>query len=306
MSNKSVIVRIPASTSNLGSGFDTLGLALRLYNRVRVVRLEGEGTPLVTHVTPEEKNSASGGWDAGMELDASENVDGPSPLKTVGELPEFAIQSISESLNEAAEIFFRRAEKPEFRVEFSLTGDVPFGRGLGASATARLGLIAALSKLSGANFTKQQLLDLVAELEGHPDNASPAIFGGLTVSGLVNGKVRCLQFPVEPKLKFVTLIPAFGISTEESRKLVPSTFSKDDTRHSLNRAAMVTAAFAAKKYELLPGLFDDRMHQPYREQLLPQLSAVLQAGEAAGASGGWLSGSGSAIICLALEKAEQV
>ncbi len=179
-------------------------------------------------------------------------------------------------------------------------------RGLGYSATARLGLVAALNELSGAALNRQQLLELVTSLEGHPDNASPAVLGGFTVSGMVGQGMRCLRFEVSPKLKLVTLMPRFKINTEKARRVLPENFSRSDAAHSLNRAALITAAFAAKDYEALRGLFDDRVHQPYREPLIPRLPAVIRAGEAAGAIGGFLSGSGSAIICLTLERPEAV
>ena len=96
------------------------------------------------------------------------------------------------------------------------------------------------------------------------------------------------------------------MSTEKARRLVPDSFSKADTVHNLNRAALISAAFASGNYASLRGLFDDRVHQPYRQALIPQLSRVIRAGEKAGAIGGWLSGSGSTIICLALANAAAV
>jgi homoserine kinase len=107
-------------------------------------------------------------------------------------------------------------------------------------------------------------------------------------------------------LKFIALIPRFEVSTERARKLVPAVFSKADAVHNLNRAALISAAFTGANYAALPGLFDDRVHQPYREQLIPQLSRVIHAGEKAGALGGWLSGSGSTIMCITLDKADAV
>jgi homoserine kinase len=107
-------------------------------------------------------------------------------------------------------------------------------------------------------------------------------------------------------LKLVTLMPQFGISTEAARQLMPDTYVKTDAAHALNRAALLTAALSSGKYEDLKGIFDDRFHQPYREKLLPQLSKVIRAGERAGALGGFLSGSGSSIICLTLAGAEAV
>lgn len=195
-------------------------------------------------------------------------------------------------------------------------GNVPVARGLGFSATARLGMVAALNELSGAAWGRQQLLELVTFLEGHPDNASPAIFGGFTVSGMVGEArsvergscqaVRCVRFAVKPELSLVTLIPRFKVNTEKARSLVPENFSRADAVHGLNRAALITAAFAAEAYDSLRGLFDDRIHQPHRETLIPQLSRVIRAGEAAGAIGGFLSGSGSAIICLSLREPQAV
>src|SRR5205823_10257143 len=113
-------------------------------------------------------------------------------------------------------------------------------------------------------------------------------------------------FDVDAKLKLVTLLPRFRVSTEQARKLMPETLSRADAAHGLNRASLITAAFASGNYGQLRGIFDDRIHQPYREPLIPQLSRVIRAGEAASAIGGFLSGSGSAIICLTLERPEAV
>lgn len=267
---QSVTVKVPASTSNLGSGFDTLGLAVKLYNVVRLTRRTGRGVTL--------------GW----------------------AVPELDQPWFKTSFGDAAKLFFRRTRIRAFGVEAEVSGDVPIARGLGASATVRVGFIAALNALAGTNLSREQLLELATELEGHPDNASPAIFGGFTVSGRVGREARCFSFPVSAKLKCVTLIPEFGISTQEARKLLPAAYVKADAAHALNRSALITAALSSGNYGALRGLFDDRMHQPYREKLLPQLSRVIRAGEKAGALGGFLSGSGSAIICLALDNADAV
>src|SRR5688572_10124953 len=255
---KSVTVRVPASTSNLGSGFDTLGLAVNLYNTVIIA------------------TSAAGA---------------PKPPAIIAE---------------AAGAFFRRAKIPRFTFEVSISGNIPVARGLGASGALRTAIVAGLNELSAAKLSRQSLLEIVTDLEGHPDNASPALLGGCTVSGRVGKEIRCIRFSVSPKLKIITLIPNFPVETEKARRLIPQTFSKTDTAHSLNRAALITAAFAAKNYEALRGLFDDRLHQPHRLPLVPQLNAVIQAGEKAGAIGGFLSGSGSSIIRLTLENSARV
>jgi len=209
-------------------------------------------------------------------------------------------------LTEAAQAFFRAARKPAFGCEIAIDGDVPLARGLGSSVTARLGCVAALNRLTGEPLDQDGLFQLVTRLEGHPDNAAPALFGGFTASTMIKGEARAIRFPVSPRARFVTLIPNFEVSTPMARTLVPQQFSKADTVHNLTRVALITAAFASGKLEALRGCFDDRIHQPYREQLIPQLSRVIRAGEKAGAIGGWLSGSGSTIVCLTLQEPEAV
>lgn len=266
----SATVRVPGTTANLGPGFDTLGLALRLYNRVTVTRQVRRGVQLVSPISEESRGPATA------------------------------------MLSEASKLFFRRARKPAFGFDIAIGGDVPLARGLGSSVTARLGCVAALNALEGEPLDRQDLLQLVSDLEGHPDNAAPAVLGGFTASTLVDGQARVVRFPVPSKVCFVTLIPDFEVSTPMARKLVPQTFSKADTVHNITRVALITAAFARGDFEALRGCFDDRIHQPYREQLIPQLSRVIKAGEKAGAIGGWLSGSGSTIICMTLQSPEKV
>jgi homoserine kinase len=285
-------IRVPASTSNLGSGFDTLGLGVNLYSQI-----EARVSTVV-----------------GIRLASPAGEQGHAGLIKI--------------LDQAANLFFQRCHVEAFGLEIGLSGNVPIGRGLGYSATVRVGVLAALNEICARKVDRRVLLTLATELEGHPDNASPSIFGGFTVSGIVEDKhvsrtdsplttalsplreegenereVRCISFPVSEALRLVTLIPDFPISTEEARKLMPASFSKSDAAHGLNRAALITAAFASGDLESLRGLFDDRIHQPYREPLVPGLRHVIAAGENAGALGGFLSGSGSAIICLALENA---
>src|SRR2546421_2940331 len=267
---RTVVITVPASTSNLGSGFDTLGLALNLRTEIRLSIAAGKGVKIVSPIAVEDRVMA--------EAMAAE----------------------------AARQFFKRAGKSGFGFQIALKGNVPVARGLGYSATARLGVVAGLNELTDAGWSRQELLELVTGLEGHPDNASPAIFGGFTVAGRVGERVCCLRFSVSPKLKLVTLIPPLKINTEKARRLLPESFSKMDAAHSLNRAALITAAFASQHYDGLRGLFDDRFHQPHREPLIPRLSRVIRAAEAAGAIGGFLSGSGSAIVCLTLATPRKV
>lgn len=270
MKQNSVEVVVPASTSNLGSGFDTLGIALKVYNRIRVIQRKPKGVTLVSPISESE-------WARATVV-----------------------------VYEAFKLFFAKVRKATFGIDVEIKGDIPMERGLGASATVRLGVVAALNELTKAKLSREALLDLVAELEGHPDNAAPAVYGGFVAAGRVGKSIQHVKFEVSPKVAFVTLVPNLAIGTDSARELVPHSFNKADAIHGLNRSALITAAFASGDLEKLRGVFDDRIHQPHREPLIPKLPKVIQAGEKAGAIGGWLSGAGSGIICLTLQKPEAV
>lgn len=266
----SATVRIPGTTANLGSGFDTLGLAVALYNWATVRRRDDRRVEITSPIAEDARAGALA------------------------------------MLEEAAAAFFKKTRAQRFGVDLHLAGDVPIARGLGSSVTARLGCVAGLNALAGSPLDRQGLLEVVAALEGHPDNAAPAVFGGFTAAGFVGSEVRCIRVPLPSRIRLVTLIPHFEVSTPEARKRVPQTFSKADTIHILNRASLVTAAFTTGRLENLRGCFDDRIHQPYRAALIPGMDAVLAAGVKAGAIGGWLSGSGSTLMCLALDNPEAI
>ena len=246
-----ITVRIPASTSNLGPGFDCLGVALRLYNNVTVQRGGSLKTPM---------------------------------------------------MREAARSFFERAARPAFPVSCSVVGDVPISRGLGSSVTVRLGLLFGLNELAGRPLTREQLFIACAALEGHPDNAAPAAFGGFNVSRGVQRQ----RFPVAAKLKFVLLVPDFEVRTADARAILPERIRWSDAVQSCANACAVTASFASGDYAKLRGAFADELHQPYRKRLIPFFDAVHAAGEAAGALGVFLSGSGSTIAAVTLENSRRV
>jgi homoserine kinase len=266
----SVTVKVPASTSNLGSGFDTLGLAVQLDNQIGLTRRKDKRLRLASTISATDRPAAEA------------------------------------LVRDASDAFFAYARLKSFGADVSCAGEVPIARGLGYSATLRAGIIAGLARLSGLEVSQEDLITLVTRLEGHPDNATPAVAGGFTVSGIVDDRVRYSRFDVDPNLKIVTLIPNFKIRTSAARKLVPKNFSKADAAHALNRSALIVAAFASRNYEALRGVFDDRFHQPHRAKLVPQLQDVIAAGVSAGAIGGFLSGSGSSIICLTLRNADAV
>ena len=260
---QSVQVSVPASTSNLGSGFDTLGLALKIHNRYRIRRVSTPGVRYISSVPSEVR--------VGQKLAAS-----------------------------AARCFFKRTGIPPFGVEAYCRSEIPVGRGLGASAAIWVGIIAGLNALTGEPLQRSDVFQLVANEEGHPDNAGPEVYGGFTVAGKVGKLYELLRFPVSPRFRFHLLIPDQELSTDKARKVLPKQYSRADCAHALNRSAFIAAAFASGEIDRLQGWFDDRFHEPYRAKLLPWLRPVVAAAVKAGAIGGFLSGAGSGVVCVGL------
>jgi homoserine kinase len=261
-----VTVRVPASTSNLGPGFDCLGVALRIYNSVTV---------------------------------------------TSGRSPE---QPQPQIISDAAGEFFKQARRRMFPFSSSVVEKIPRSRGLGSSATVRLGILHGLNRLSGDPLDQLTLFKLCAELEGHPDNAAPATFGGFTVvlasalhaAGPRLGVPVFQRFGVSPQLHFVLLVPALEIRTSTARRLLPSRLSHAAAVENCGNACAITAAFASKNYKNLRGAFVDFIHQPFRAKLIPFLPGVITAAEKAGALGAFLSGSGSTICAITLQHSDRI
>jgi homoserine kinase len=268
MRKPSVTVRVPATTSNIGPGFDTLGIALKLHNQISIRETDD---PSVARV------------------DAMAST--PKALAMT---------------REVVEAFFRRSKTKPHGAQIEVKGEVPVSSGLGSSVTVRLGIAYALNELNGRPLSDTELLEVVTELEHHPDNAAPALFGGFVVSGIIDGTIRHRRFNVPGTLKFVVAIPDFAVPTEKARALLPKQVPLADAVENLKRVALITSVFATGDFSLLRGLFEDRLHQPYRKKLIPMLDDVIAAGVEAGALAGWLSGSGSSIMCLTEQKEKAV
>jgi homoserine kinase len=247
-----VTVCVPASTSNLGPGFDCLGVALRIYNDVVVTR-GAKSRP----------------------------------------------QAI---VKEAADLFFHHTGRAPFSFSASITDNIPLSRGLGSSVTVRLGVLLALNALTGNRFDRLSIFQLCAQLEGHPDNAAPAILGGFTV---VRGQT-VQRFDVSALLSFVLLIPDFKIATSAARRILPSQIKRVAAVKNCANACTITAAFASGNYRNLRGAFADHLHQPHRLKLIPFLPRVVAAAEKGGALGAFLSGSGSTIAAVTLHSPKKV
>ena len=258
-----ITVRVPASTSNLGPGFDSLGIALRIYNSIAI-------RPAASHTRGHPR-----------------------------------------IVSEAADRFFKETRRRPFAFSYATTERIPRSRGLGSSAAVRLGVLMALNSVSGSPLDRLTLFELCSELEGHPDNAAPAAFGGFTVTAsarfgdcqkaLGQRGVRSLQhFPVSSRLNFVLFVPDIEVATSAARKILPLKISHTAAASSCANACALTAAFVSQDYDKLRGVFGDYLHQPFRAKLLPFLPEVIAAAEQAGALGAFLSGSGSTVAAVTL------
>ena len=223
-------------------------------------------------------------------------------------------------MSEAAERFFKQTRRRAFSFSYSIVERIPRCRGLGSSATVRLGILLALNQLSGKPLDRLTLFRLCAELEGHPDNAAPATFGGFTVTrsdgfpavmfrrlpkpSLLGATVQ--RFDVASRLYFVLLVPDLEIETARARRILPSKISRVAAVENCANACALTAAFASRDYEKLRGSFSDNLHQPFRAKLIHFLPRVIAAAEQAGALGAFLSGSGSAIAAITLKAPEKI
>ncbi len=258
---ESVAVRVPASTSNCGAGFDTLGLALELYNRVTVSRAAG----------------------------ADPVPAGPADARAQA------------MVKEAAESFFRATGRPRSGFRYGIEGDVPPARGLGSSVTVTAGVIAGLDALHGTSLGRRDLIALVAAIEGHPDNAGAGILGGFCVSRsdpATGTYVDSQRFEVTGDVAFVVASPPVEFVTKDSRGALPPSLPYFDAVRSINSAAYLVAAFASRDYARLRHAAGDFMHEPYRLPRIPGGGDAISSGVAAGAWTGWLSGSGSSVLCV--------
>jgi homoserine kinase len=199
-----------------------------------------------------------------------------------------------------------------FGFEARVEGDIPTSRGLGSSVTVRLGMLMGLAELvkDSTPVSREQILNLLIELEGHPDNAVPSFLGGFAVSAHASDNpadgFSYTRVAVKPELSCVTLIPDLKLSTEVARGLLPKEVPFRHAVENAQRTARIAAAFCTGDYIALRGMFVDHLHQPYRQVLVPGFSAILGAARDAGALGSFLSGAGSTLMALTLSNEEAI
>ncbi|HEY8347425.1 MAG TPA: homoserine kinase [Symbiobacteriaceae bacterium] len=275
-----VRVSVPATSANLGPGFDTLGLALDLHN---IITMEETGI-----------------------LDVVIEIEGHGEAL---ERPE------NNMVYQAARQVFRRLNYEPHGLYIKEEVNIPVARGLGSSAAAIVGgLVAAnalVQRMTGRpGLSREELLAMAVEIEGHPDNVTPALVGGFTVSCMdeTRGPVY-VRFDPPPGLRAVVVMPEVslpGKKTEFSRGVLPTEVSLKDAVYNLNRSSLLVAALAQGRLDLLPVATKDRLHQPYRASLVPGLRSVFQAALDAGAKGVVLSGAGPSVLAFVDRDAEPV
>lgn len=259
-----VTVTAPASTSNLGPGFDCLGLALGLRNELVLELHDGPGGVMVD-VEGAGADSLPRG-EQNMLVHAARQVLPPG-------LPG--------------------------RLVFKARNRVPLARGLGSSAAAIVsGLWAGAHLLGTLRRSEDELEQMAVALEGHPDNIAPCVHGGLTASLTVDGRARAHRLGIHPSLSAVVCVPDFELSTKKARGVLPETVYLADAVFNASRALLLTRALESGHVSRLPELMKDRLHQPYRAKLVPGLEDALTAAVEHGAAGAALSGSGPTVFAF--------
>lgn len=267
-----VKVRIPGTTANCGPGFDTIGMACTIYN----------------------------------DLELTLSLTGPVEILVTGEGSNSLPKDDRNIVLRAVRKVLSAVNSPYQGIRLIMNNNIPLSRGLGSSAAAIVGGLVAANAATGYTLGNDIILNMATEIEGHPDNVAPALFGGIAVS-VANGKeVHCLHFaPVSP-LSMIIAVPEFTLSTHRARSVLPANVSMKDAIFNVSRTAMLVSALCSGKYDYLTCALDDRLHQPYREPLIPGMKAVFAAASAAGALGSVISGAGPCLIAFANDNAPAI
>jgi len=263
MPHSHISVRVPASTSNLGPGFDTLGLALDL---ATIVDVRPAQTTTIT---------ATGEGCHQIPCDPSNLV--------YRRMQQLAQQ--------------HGHDLPPLHLH--VHSGIPLERGLGSSGAATLGGLLAANALLNLDLDRSHLLDIACRWEGHPDNVTPSLLGGCTVSALDDGHVVALHVPIADDLVCALCLPELHMATSAAREVVPPAFARAYAVFNHSRTALLVTALATRRYDALRTAVQDQMHQPYRAMIFQALMPLIDAAHEAGAYGAFLSGAGSAVAALA-------
>ncbi|MYC29693.1 MAG: homoserine kinase [Chloroflexi bacterium] len=261
-------VAAPATTANLGPGFDCLGMALDIWNRLEVYPVA----------------SATGG----------------SPLvEVIGEGGDELATDSGNLTYRAMQFLFDEAGRDMPPLRLRCHNVIPLSRGMGSSAAAIAGGLVAANAICGDPYSPRELLEMAATVEGHPDNVAAAVMGGLQLVVSDGPQLHTAPIPVPDDMRAVLLIPETRIATADARAVLPSQVTVPDAVFNMGRVALLVAGMALDRPEYLDEATRDRLHQPYRQPLFPAIKVIFAAARDAGALGVFLSGSGSTVLALA-------
>ena len=253
-------ITVPATSANLGPGFDSLGLALKLYNTVWMEECEG------------------------IRISTTDGTSVP--------------QDEDNLIYKTSKMLYDLCGKPFTGLSIRQTNNIPMTRGLGSSSACIVAGLLGANELMGSPLSKDDLLNLAAVLEGHPDNSTPALLGGLVTAVLEEGRVYCAKVPISGRLKFAAFIPDFELKTEVARAALPKEVSHRDAAFNLSRAALLTASLFSGRLDNLRIGVQDRLHQPYRLGFIPGAEDIFALSQRLGAYGSFISGAGSTLMSL--------
>lgn len=253
-----VTVRVPATTANLGPGFDSFGLALTLYNDISLEETE-----------------------SGLEF-----IGCPADYANGDNLIFVAYKAAMDAMG-----------IPVKGLKVTIDSNIPISRGLGSSAALLTAGAMGANALHGSPLSLQQVLEVTNPIEGHPDNLAPAIFGGLTASMMVGEQPITVPCTLHPDWKFLALVPDFPLSTSAARGVLPANYSRADAVYNVGRGALVIKALELGDEKLLAMAMDDKIHQPYRRKLIADYDAIESIVQQHGAAFA-LSGAGPTLLCV--------
>jgi homoserine kinase len=261
-------VQVPATTANLGPGFDCLGLALKLYLNLEIEEIE-EGLVIEYQGEGAEKFSAKKKEDT--------------------------------LIWKSAELVLKKIGREKFRkgLKMKVFNQIPITRGLGSSASAIIGGIVGAARFYNIDLTNQEMLELALSLEGHMDNIVPALIGGLTLAYKTSQEeIRWTRIKTPLDLRVVLAIPEFTLNTEEMRKALPQKVALPEAIFNLSRSALLVNALQNSDWDVLAEAMEDRLHQPYRVPFIPGINDMFSQIKKIGLAGIALSGSGPSVVSL--------
>ncbi len=255
-------VKIPATSANMGAGFDTLGVALSLYNVLEI--------------------SETGG---GLDVVS---------LRASGYIPRDENNLIYRAMNQ---VFDKVGYHPA-GLRIQQRSQIPMTRGLGSSSACIIGGMLAANILSGRRLSYPQILDLAAQMEGHPDNVAPALYGGFCVSVMDGDRTLCKSTKIDPHIRFAVMVPDYFVATKKSRTSLPELVSHKDAAFNVAHASLFTAAMMSGDTSMLRAGAEDRLHQQYRKGYIEGMDEIFEKTYGLGACATYLSGSGPTVLSI--------